>query len=103
MSDRRRMVLVTGSTDGIGKATALALARAGMHVIVHGRNRPRVDAALAELRAAAPDAELDGISFDLGTVASVKKGVTTLLERVTTLDLLINNAGIFAGERIVTE
>jgi NAD(P)-dependent dehydrogenase (short-subunit alcohol dehydrogenase family) len=103
MTERRRTVLVTGSTDGIGKATALALARAGRHVIVHGRNRPRVDAALAELRAAAPDAELDGISFDLGTVASVKKGVKTLLERVTTLDVLINNAGIFAGERVVTE
>jgi NAD(P)-dependent dehydrogenase (short-subunit alcohol dehydrogenase family) len=97
------MVLVTGSTDGIGKATALALAKAGWHVLVHGRNRPRVDAALAELRAAAPDAELDGISFDLGTVASVQKGVKTLLERVTALDVLVNNAGIFAGERVVTE
>jgi retinol dehydrogenase-12 len=103
MTDRRQVVLVTGSTDGIGKATALALARTGRRVIVHGRNRPRVDAALAELRAAAPDADLDGISFDLGTAASVRKGVSTLLERVTVLDTLINNAGIFASERVVTE
>jgi NAD(P)-dependent dehydrogenase (short-subunit alcohol dehydrogenase family) len=103
MTDRRRVVLVTGSTDGIGKATALALARAGHRVIVHGRNRPRVDAALGHLRAEAPDADLDGVSFDLGTVASVRKGVTGLLEKQSVIDVLINNAGIFAGERVVTE
>jgi len=103
MADTRKVILVTGSTDGIGKATALALARAGHRVIVHGRNRPRVDAALGHLRAEMADADLDGISFDLGTVASVRKGVATLLERVTQLDVLINNAGIYASERIVTE
>lgn len=103
MSDRRKVVLVTGSTDGIGKATALALARTGHHVIVHGRNRPRVDAAIGHLKAEVPDATLDGISFDLGTVASVRKGVKTLLEKVTVLDALVNNAGIFAGERLITE
>jgi retinol dehydrogenase-14 len=99
MTDRRRVVLVTGSTDGIGKATALGLARAGHRVIVHGRNRPRVDAALGHLRAEVPDADLDGISFDLGTSAGVRKGAAALLERLSSLDVLVNNAGIFANER----
>jgi len=103
MTARQRVVLVTGSTDGIGRATALALARAGHHVILHGRNRPRVDAALAALRAAAPEAELSSISFDLGTLASVRRGVATLLERVSLLDVLVNNAGIFASERVITD
>jgi len=103
MTDRRRVVLITGSTDGIGKATALALARAGLRVIVHGRNRPRVDAALGHLRAEAPEADLEGISFDLGTVASVRKGAAALLEKVSVLDVLVNNAGIYAGERVITE
>lgn len=101
MTDRRRVVLVTGSTDGIGKATALALARAGHRVIVHGRNRPRVDAALGHLRAEAPDAELEGVSFDLGTLASVRKGAAAVLEKVPVLDALVNNAGIFAAERVI--
>ena len=101
--ERRRVVLVTGSTDGIGKAAALALARAGCRVIVHGRNRPRVDAALADLRRAVPDADLDGVSFDLGTIAAVRRGAKMILERAPVLDVLVNNAGIFAGERVVTE
>jgi NAD(P)-dependent dehydrogenase (short-subunit alcohol dehydrogenase family) len=99
----RRVVLVTGSTDGIGRATARALAAAGMHVIVHGRTKPRVDAALAALREQLPGAELDGVSFDLGTVAGVRRGAEQILARAPALHVLINNAGIFAGERVVTE
>jgi NAD(P)-dependent dehydrogenase (short-subunit alcohol dehydrogenase family) len=102
-SDRRRVVLVTGSTDGLGKATALALARAGMQVIVHGRNRPRVDAAVAELNAAAPGAEIEGVSFDLGTLGAVRTGAKAVIAKAPALDVLINNAGIFAGERVVNE
>lgn len=102
MTDRRRVVLVTGSTDGIGKATALGLLRAGHRVIVHGRNRPRVDAALGHLRAELPDADVDGVSFDLGTVASVRRGAQLVLDKVSALDALVNNAGIFATERVVT-
>src|SRR5690349_1575638 len=99
----RRVVLVTGSTDGIGRATARALAAAGMHVIVHGRTKPRVDAALAALREQLPGAELDGVSFDLGTVAGVRRGAEQILARAPALHVLINNAGIFASERVVTD
>lgn len=99
----RRVVLVTGSTDGIGRATARALAAAGMHVIVHGRTKPRVDAALAALREQLPGAELDGVSFDLGTVASVRRGAEQILARAPALHVLLNNAGIFADERVVTD
>ncbi len=97
-----RTALVTGSTDGIGKATALALAQAGMHVIVHGRSRPRVDRAIAELTAAVPGASVDGVSFDLGSLASVRKGVAELQDKAPALHVLINNAGIFAAERVLT-
>jgi NAD(P)-dependent dehydrogenase (short-subunit alcohol dehydrogenase family) len=102
---RSRTVLVTGSTDGIGRQTALDLLRAGQHVIVHGRTRPKVDAALAWLRAQVADADgrLDGISFDLGSMASVRRGAGELRERLSSLDVLINNAGIFASERVVTD
>ena len=102
---RRRVTLVTGSTDGIGRQTALELLRGGQHVIVHGRTRPKVEAAMAALREQVPDTEgrLDGVSFDLGSMASVRRGAAELVERFSTLDVLVNNAGIFASERVVTE
>jgi NAD(P)-dependent dehydrogenase (short-subunit alcohol dehydrogenase family) len=98
-----RVVLVTGSTDGIGRATARALAAAGLEVILHGRSKPKVDAALAELSAELPGAVLQGVSFDLGSIASVRKGAAQILERLPALHVLVNNAGIFASERTINE
>ena len=98
-----RVVLITGSTDGIGRATARALAAAGMTVIVHGRSKLKVDAALADLAAELPGAELEGVAFDLGRLDAVRSGAAQILERVPALHVLINNAGIFASERVLTD
>jgi NAD(P)-dependent dehydrogenase (short-subunit alcohol dehydrogenase family) len=107
MTARRRVTVVTGSTDGMGKQTALELLRAGQHVVIHGRNRPKVDATLAALREQVPGAEaegrLDGVSFDLGSLASVRRGAAELVEKVPEVDVLVNNAGLFAQERGVTD
>jgi NAD(P)-dependent dehydrogenase (short-subunit alcohol dehydrogenase family) len=103
LMSERRVVLVTGSTDGIGRATARGLAAAGVKVIVHGRSKPKVDAALAQLSDELPGAELEGVSFDLGSQTAVRKGAAHILERLPALHVLINNAGIFANERTVTE
>lgn len=98
-----RTVLVTGSTDGIGKETARALASGGMRVIVHGRTKPKVDAALAELKDKLPGANLDGVAFDLGRMSDVRRGATAIKELVAGAPLvLVNNAGIFASERVMT-
>lgn len=102
MSDRR-VVLITGSTDGIGRATARALAAAGVKVIVHGRTKPKVDAAIAKLMEELPGAELEGVSFDLASQVAVRKGAEQILARVPELHVLVNNAGIFADERVVTD
>ena len=98
-----RVALVTGSTDGIGRAPARALAAAGLKVVIHGRSKVRVDAALAQLVEELPGADLEGVSFDLGSQRAVRAGAAQLLERLPALHVLINNAGIFAGERTVTE
>ena len=99
----RRVVLVTGSTDGIGRATARGLAAAGIKVIVHGRSKPRLDAALDQLRGELPGAELAGVAFDLGSQAAVRIGAAQILEQHPVLHVLVNNAGIFADERTITE
>jgi NAD(P)-dependent dehydrogenase (short-subunit alcohol dehydrogenase family) len=98
-----RVVLVTGSTDGIGRATARALAAGGMKVIVHGRGKAKVDAALAQLSDELPGAELEGVSFDLGSLKAVRSGAAQILERLPELHVLVNNAGVFATERVLTD
>jgi NAD(P)-dependent dehydrogenase (short-subunit alcohol dehydrogenase family) len=98
-----RVVLVTGSTDGIGRATARALAAGGMKVILHGRGKSKVDAALAQLMDELPGAQLEGVAFDLGSLKAVRSGAAQILERVPELHCLVNNAGIFASERAVND
>jgi NAD(P)-dependent dehydrogenase (short-subunit alcohol dehydrogenase family) len=103
MAGDARVILVTGSTDGIGKQTALELAQAGCRVIVHGRNRPRVEAALADLRAKVPTGDFDGVSFDLGSMAAVRAGAAAVAAKAPVLHVLLNNAGVYAAERVLTE
>jgi NAD(P)-dependent dehydrogenase (short-subunit alcohol dehydrogenase family) len=98
-----RVVLVTGSTDGIGRQTARQLAAGGLKVLVHGRSKAKVDAALAGLREELPGGDLDGVAFDLGTIAGVRRGVEQVLKLAPKLHVLVNNAGIFASERVMTE
>ena len=84
-----KTALVTGSTAGIGFAIAQGLAAAGAAIWVNGRTQARVDAALAQIRSAIPDAAVNGIAADLAT-AEGAKSVTTALPAV---DILVNNLG----------
>jgi NAD(P)-dependent dehydrogenase (short-subunit alcohol dehydrogenase family) len=96
-----RVALVTGSTDGIGRQTARQLAANGMKVIVHGRSKPKVDATLEALRGELPGGEFDGVAFDIGTFAGVRRGAEAVLKLADKLHVLVNNAGIFASERVL--
>jgi len=86
-----KRALVTGSTAGIGFATAETLAREGASVIVNGRTRERVDEALAKLRKAVPGAQLEGIAADVSGAA----GCAQVVETFPDVDVLVNNMGIF--------
>ncbi|MDF3067913.1 MAG: fabG 8 [Polyangiaceae bacterium] len=86
-----KRALVTGSTAGIGYATAELLAREGAHVIVNGRTAARVEAAVKKLQASAPGATVSGVAADAGTAA----GCAALVAANADVDILVNNMGIF--------
>jgi NAD(P)-dependent dehydrogenase (short-subunit alcohol dehydrogenase family) len=88
---RERRALVTGSTAGIGFATAKMLAGEGADVVVNGRTPARVEAAIGRIREEFPSALLTGVPADLGSA----DGCADLLERVPAVDILVNNVGIF--------
>jgi NAD(P)-dependent dehydrogenase (short-subunit alcohol dehydrogenase family) len=84
-----RKAIVSGSTGGIGRAIAEGLAKAGASVVVNGRGEDRVATALREMRAAIPDAKIDGIAADLATA----DGVAAFVAKAVDADILVNNLG----------
>ena len=86
-----KRALVTGSTAGIGYAIAHALAGEGAHVIVNGRTEGRVEQALKNIRAAYPQASVEGLTADLATSAGAQKA----LQQFPEVEILVNNVGIF--------
>jgi NAD(P)-dependent dehydrogenase (short-subunit alcohol dehydrogenase family) len=86
-----KKALVTGSTAGIGFATARALAAEGASVVINGRRQERVDSALREIRQSHPDADVTGIAADGSNAA----GCSKIIQALARVDILVNNLGIF--------
>jgi NAD(P)-dependent dehydrogenase (short-subunit alcohol dehydrogenase family) len=92
VSDAPQTVLITGGTDGLGRAAALLLAEKGYRVFAAGRSAEK----RAELEAAAIRRKLtiETVELDVCNDASVQRAVKSVLEKSGTIDVLINNAGV---------
>jgi len=89
-----RIAVVTGANGGLGLETARALAAAGATVVMAARNQEKAAEAEADIRGGAPDASLELVELDLGSLASVRAAAERILASHGTLDVLINNAGV---------
>lgn len=87
-----KVVLITGSSQGIGKATALAFAQQGAHLVLNGRNPDRLSQAVSELKSAG--VKVIGIQADLTREAEAARLLSDTIKAFGRLDILINNAGI---------
>src|SRR5580658_10965508 len=87
-----RVALVTGASQGIGRATALALAQAGARVAVAARNAEKLAGVVTEISAAGGEAL--AIAMDVADAGQVKAGFREAIDKFGKLDILVNNAAI---------
>ncbi len=94
----RGIALITGATDGVGKATARQLLLEGWEVVVTGRSRAKCDATVDELRQSVSDAKVSALVADLSQMADVKALADAFVGAHERLDLLVLNANSISQE-----
>lgn len=99
----QKTILITGSTDGIGLATAEMLISQGHRVLVHGRNPAKLEKTEGKLSAVAGGGSVEGYVADLSRIGDVEALAKAVAERHDKLDVLINNAGIFRTPEPITQ
>ena len=90
-----KTILVTGSTDGIGRQTALELALMGNEVIVHGKNKDRGREVVDNIKRLSNNDAVHYLNADFTDFNEIRKLADTIKSSFTKLDILINNAGVF--------
>ena len=94
----KKIILVTGASSGIGRVTALELARQGHTLIIHGRNEQKTREVLDEIIAATGNEDVRMLTADLSLMAEVRAFADKVAQMYDHLDVLINNAGGQFGE-----
>lgn len=91
----KKTILITGSTDGIGKLAAIRLASEGHTIILHGRNSEKLAAVIEKVKSQTNNHNITGYTADFSDFSQVQDMAEGISNDITTLDILINNAGIF--------
>lgn len=95
--------LITGATEGVGKATATALARNGYAVVLAARDPAKAATVASEIVSSTGNRDVDYLTADLRSLAQLHRLAETFMVRYPRLDVLINNAGILMPRRVLTE
>ena len=94
-----KVCVITGGTDGIGKAAAQALALQGARLLVHGRDPDKGARAIAEIKARSRNPNIEFVRADFGSLADVRRLAATIMQRTPRIEVLINNAGGMFSKR----
>ena len=97
-----KTILVTGSTDGIGKQTALNFARAGHTVWIHGRNEKRCQQTVEELKKDSKNDKIQYVLADLSSFEQIRSMADVIKKATDHLDVLVNNAGVYMQEKMLS-
>ncbi|WP_299184480.1 SDR family NAD(P)-dependent oxidoreductase [uncultured Aquimarina sp.] len=90
-----KTIFITGSTDGIGKLTAIKLAKFGHSICVHGRNSEKLLRTITEIKETTNNENIIGFVGDFSDLNSVREMTSKIKQDISKIDVLINNAGIF--------
>lgn len=100
---KEQVCVVTGGNAGIGQAIVQALARQQAQVVMVSRNEARGETAVHKIQSALPQAKIDLVVGDVGSVASTHRLAQSLLERYPQIHVLINNAGVWPTRKQINE
>ena len=98
-----KLVLITGSTDGIGKHAALELVNLGYHVIIHGRNQKSAEQTMEQIKKETKKNNISTTYADLGSFNQIVEMTKEIKKQFKKLDVLINNAGVYRSEKHLTQ
>lgn len=90
-----KIILITGSTDGIGKLAAIKLAKEGHEIYLHGRSIEKLTKVIAEIKALSNNENVKGFVADFSDLEAVKEMANQVKNDLSKIDVLINNAGVF--------
>ncbi|NNF34033.1 MAG: SDR family NAD(P)-dependent oxidoreductase [Saprospiraceae bacterium] len=99
----KKVILITGSTDGIGKLAALKLAREGHTMYLHGRNADKLERVIEELKSDTNNQNINGFVADFSDLHAVRKMSEEIKMELSSIDVLVNNAGIFKVNNNITD
>lgn len=97
-----KTVLITGANSGIGKVAARELARMGATVVMVCRDKVKAEAALREVRSLSGNGHVECMLADLSSQAAIRALARDFMSKHTRLDVLLNNAGLYAPRRVLT-
>ena len=97
----KKTILITGSTDGIGKLAAIQLAKEGHEIYLHGRNSAKLLSVISEIKTISKNEKIKGFVADFSDLVEVLKMAEQIKNEVPKIDILLNNAGILKSKNSV--
>ena len=94
-----KTILISGATNGIGKQSALELAKMGAQIVIIGRNKAKTEETLREIQTSSGNKDVHALIADLSSMAEVRRVADDFKKQYARLDVLLNNAGGFFSER----